>query len=105
MGGTDVTSDLFYDLVSIQYHALKGQELYQRFAKDAEGRSDIAEFFEEIRRQDVERATRCHALLSRLSTGGGGEPYPAEGGGQGGQMDQGGQNVSGQGQMAGRTTG
>jgi hypothetical protein len=78
MGGTDiVTSDLFYDLVSIQYHALKGQDLYERFARDAEGRQDIAQFFEEVRRQDVERAQRCHALLAGLS-GGGGEPYPTE---------------------------
>jgi hypothetical protein len=93
MGGNDiVTSDLFYDLVSIQYHALKGQEVYQRFAKDAQGRQDITEFFEEVRRQDVERATRCHELLAQLSGTGGGEPYPAEGGGQ---------NVSGQAQTAG----
>ncbi|MDQ1711297.1 MAG: hypothetical protein QOE45_747 [Frankiaceae bacterium] len=92
MGGNDViTSNLFYDLVSIQYHALKGQELYQRFTKDAEGRQDIAQFFEEVRRQDVERAARCHALLSQLSTGGG-EPYPT-GDGAG--------SVSGQDQMAG----
>jgi hypothetical protein len=78
MGGTDVTSDLFYDLVSIQYHALKGQELHRRFTKDAEGHEDIAQFFEEIRRQDVERATRCHALLSRLDVHT--EPYPVEAG-------------------------
>ena len=86
MGATNVTSNLFYDLVSIQYHALKGQELYQRFAKDAQGQQEISQFFDELRQQDIQRAERCHALLAQLSqsgTGGGGgggtaEPYPTD---------------------------
>jgi hypothetical protein len=89
MGDTNVTSNLFYDLVSIQYHALKGQELYQRFAKDAQGQQEIAKFFEEIRQQDIQRAERAHQLLGTVSGGtsggsggmGGGtaEPYPSDG--------------------------
>ncbi len=83
MGDTNVTSNLFYDLVSIQYHALKGQEVYQRFAKDAQGQQEIAQFFEEIRQQDIQRAERCHQFLAQLSgsgtTGGGtAEPYPTD---------------------------
>ena len=70
--------------MSIQYHALKGQELYQRFAKDAQGQQEISQFFDELRQQDIQRAERCHALLAQLSqsggTGGGGtaEPYPTD---------------------------
>ncbi|HEU0130169.1 MAG TPA: hypothetical protein VFQ85_04165 [Mycobacteriales bacterium] len=87
MGDSTVTSNLFYDLVSIQYHALKGQELYQRFAKDAQGQQEIAQFFEQIREQDIQRAQTCHQLLAQLSgTGAGGgqgggtaEPYPTDG--------------------------
>jgi len=86
MGQSAVTTDLFYDLVSIQYHALKGQELYTRFTKDAQGQQDIASFFEEVKKQDIQRAERCHEFLTRLSqgttggtTGGTQEPYPAEG--------------------------
>ncbi|HEX8004327.1 MAG TPA: hypothetical protein VF519_16695 [Mycobacteriales bacterium] len=88
-GQSEVTSNLFYDLVSIQYHALKGQELYQRFAKDAQGNTEVTQFFDEIRQQDIQRAQRCHQLLATLSgtgtggtggTGGGtAEPYPADG--------------------------
>jgi hypothetical protein len=88
MGQTNVTSNLFYDLVSIQYHALKGQEVYGKFIKDAQGQQDIVSFFEQVRQQDIERAERCHQLLTQLSggtttgtgaTGGGtAEPYPAD---------------------------
>ena len=84
-GQTEVTSNLFYDLVSIQYHALKGQELYQRFTKDAQGNQEISQFFEELRQQDIQRAQRCHQLLAQLSGdgtgsmgGGTAEPYPTD---------------------------
>ena len=84
-GQTEVTSNLFYDLVSIQYHALKGQELYTRFAKDAQGQQEIAQFFEELKQQDIQRAQRCHQLLAQLSGdgtqgwgGGTAEPYPTD---------------------------
>jgi len=90
MGQTNVTSNLFYDLVSIQYHALKGQEVYSKFIQDAQGKQEIVQFFEQVRQQDIERAERCHQLLTQLSgataggtggtgTGGGtAEPYPTD---------------------------
>ena len=89
MGGTNVTSNLFYDLVSIQYHALKGQQVYEQYARDAQGQQEIVRFFEEIRQQDIQRAQQCHQFLAQLSGGqtggqtggqGGGtaEPYPAD---------------------------
>jgi hypothetical protein len=83
-GQTDVTSNLFYDLVSIQYHALKGQELYTRFSKDAQGNQEISQFFDELKQQDIQRAERCHQLLATISEGSGGmgggtaEPYPTD---------------------------
>ena len=77
MGGTNVTDNLFYDLVSIQYHALKGQEVYGRFIKDAQGQQEIVRFFEQVRDQDIQRAEQCHRFLTQLS-GGRGEPYPTE---------------------------
>ena len=81
MGNTTVTSNLFYDLVSIQYHALKGQEVYSKFIKDAQGDQDIVRFFEQVRDEDIRRAEQCHEFLTRISTGGGGtaEPYPSDG--------------------------
>lgn len=80
MGNTNVTSNLFYDLVSVQYHALKGQEVYSRYIKDAQGQEDIVRFFEQVRDDDIRRAEQCHEFLTRISGGGGtGEPYPNEG--------------------------
>ena len=89
MGNTNVTSNLFYDLVSIQYHALKGQEVYSRYIKDAQGQQEIVKFFEQVRDQDIKRAEECHRLLTQLETsgqtggtggtgGGTAEPYPTD---------------------------
>jgi len=84
-GQTEVTSNLFYDLVSIQYHALKGQELYTRFSKDAQGNQEVSQFFDELKQQDIQRAQRCHQLLATISGdgtsgigGGTAEPYPTD---------------------------
>jgi hypothetical protein len=94
MGDVNVTSNLFYDLVSIQYHALKGQEVHARYIKDAQGQQEIVKFFEQVREQDIQRAEQCHRLLTQLSesgTGSGGtggtgggtaEPYPTDQQGQ-----------------------
>lgn len=85
MGDTNVTSNLFYDLVSVQYHALKGQEVYSKYIQDAQGQQEIVQFFEQVRQQDIQRAETCHRLLAQLSgtgtggTGGGtAEPYPTD---------------------------
>jgi hypothetical protein len=92
MGETNVTSNLFYDLVSIQYHALKGQEVYSKYIQDAQGQQEIVQFFEQVRQQDIQRAEQCHQLLAQLSgagtggTGGGtAEPYPTDQGSMSGQ--------------------
>ena len=61
-------SDVFYDLVSVQYHALKGGYEYGQYAQDAEkaGLDDVAAFFREVMEQDSARAKRCHELLGKL---------------------------------------
>lgn len=61
------TDDIFYDLVSIQYHALQGAELYGKYLEDAHDHDDIAAFIREVQEQDKQRAIRCHALLGELS--------------------------------------
>jgi hypothetical protein len=63
--------DIVYDLVSIQYHALKGAEVYGKYAQDAEGHDDVAEFVEQVRQEDSRRAERAHQLLGKLTTKGG----------------------------------
>jgi hypothetical protein len=70
--------DIVYDLVSIQYHALKGAQLSDKFLTDAEGHDDVRAFFEEVARQDAERAVKAHQLLGSL-TGGSAGLSPSDG--------------------------
>jgi hypothetical protein len=61
------TDDIFYDLVSIQYHALKGAEVYDKYIEDAHEHEDVADFIRQVKDQDAERAVRAHQLLGELS--------------------------------------
>ena len=61
------TDDIFYDLVSIEYHALQGAELYDKYLEDAHDHEDVAAFVREVKEQDAQRAARCHKLLDGLS--------------------------------------
>ena len=60
--------DVFYDLVSVQYHSLKAGHDYGQYVRDAEnaGLDDVAGFFREVMEQDSARAKRCHEFLGRL---------------------------------------
>ena len=71
--GSDHTpaDDIVYDLVSIQYHALQAGYTYGKYLEDAEGHDDVRAFFEEVARQDADRAVRAHQLLGSLTTGSG----------------------------------
>ncbi|HLL69329.1 MAG TPA: hypothetical protein VK453_26980 [Micromonosporaceae bacterium] len=64
--------DLFYDLVSIQYHALKGAQAYEQYKQDAQGHDDVVEFIEQVQREDAARAVRAHELLGQLTKESGG---------------------------------
>jgi rubrerythrin len=61
--------DIVYNLVSIQYHALQAAQLYDQYAKDAEGHEDVQEFIRACQENDAWRATRCHELLRELTKG------------------------------------
>ena len=72
-------SNLVYDLVSIQYHALKGAQVYDQFLKDAEDDKDARKFIEQVRDEDAKRAQTCHELLTKITKDGlGGDAYPSE---------------------------
>lgn len=68
-----VADDIVYDLISIQYHALKGAEVYDKYLDDAHSseHSQVTEFIEQCKRQDEERAQTCHELLKDLTSEGG----------------------------------
>jgi rubrerythrin len=60
--------DVTFDLISLQYHALKAGHDYGQYVRDAEnaGRDEITEFFKSVMDQDAERARKCHELLAEL---------------------------------------
>ncbi|MBY6681407.1 acyl carrier protein [Rhodococcus sp. BP-149] len=62
--------DVTFDLVSVQYHALKAGHDYGQYVRDARnaGRDDIAEFFENVMAEDTQRAHRCHEFLAQLTS-------------------------------------
>ena len=62
--------DIVYDLVSIQYHALKAAEAYAKYLEDAHDHADVAQFIEQCQSQDADRAVKCHELLAQLTKGG-----------------------------------
>ena len=61
------TSNEFYNLVSIMYHALQGAQTYDAYIRDAEqsGDSDLAQFFREVQQEDQRRSMRASQLLAK----------------------------------------
>lgn len=61
--------DVTYDLISVQYHALKAGHDYGQYVRDAKnaGMGDIASFFEQVMAEDSARAKQCHAFIKQLS--------------------------------------
>ncbi len=62
-----VADNVVYNLISIQYHALKGAEVYDRYVDDAHEHEDVVEFIRQCQKQDNERAAQAHELLRMLT--------------------------------------
>jgi hypothetical protein len=62
-------SDVVYDLVAVQYHALKAGHDYGQYVRDAENANldDVAKFFRDVMAEDSKRAGQAHELLTKLS--------------------------------------
>src|SRR3954467_365705 len=62
-------TDIAFDLVSIQYHALKAGHDYGQYVRDAEnaGQDEVASFFKQVQQEDQERASRCSELLKQIA--------------------------------------
>jgi len=60
-------TDENYDLVSVLYHCLKAADACTQYIVDAEdaGDDELAEFFENARREQNRLATEARALLAR----------------------------------------
>ena len=64
--GHVVTDDIVYNMVSIQYHALKAAEVYDKYLEDAHDHQDVADFIRQCQSQDADRARRSHELIKSL---------------------------------------
>ncbi|HVH93469.1 MAG TPA: hypothetical protein VM688_00970 [Nocardioidaceae bacterium] len=60
--------DVTFDLISLQYHALKAGHDYGQYVRDAENadQKEIAEFFRNVMEEDSQRAHKCHEFLRKL---------------------------------------
>ncbi len=58
-----------YNLVSVLYHALEGAQTYDKYAQDAVGNQQLADFFHTAKSQDEQRAQEALQLLGQLSQG------------------------------------
>lgn len=68
MASEHTTADnIVYDLISIQYHALKGAEVYDRYIEDAHEHTDVVEFIRRVKEEDDQRAQQAHELLRTLT--------------------------------------
>lgn len=61
------TDDVIFDLISIQYHALKSHQTVEKYIEDAHDHKDVVAFFKKVAKQDAERAATCHQMLSTLA--------------------------------------
>jgi len=61
--------DVTYDLISVQYHALKAGHDYGQYVRDAEnaGQDEVAAFFKQVQQEDQERGSRASELLKKLA--------------------------------------
>jgi hypothetical protein len=60
--------DIVYNLISIQYHALKAADLYDTYLQDADPQhEEVGEFIRECQRHDAWRGERAHELLRDLT--------------------------------------
>ncbi len=59
--------DIFFDLIAIQYHALKSAQRYDQYLLDAHDHADVREFLLRVQAEDNRRAVEAHRLLGELT--------------------------------------
>lgn len=59
------TSNEYYNLISVMYHALHGAQTYDTYIRDAEqsGDRDLAQFFRDVQQEDRRRSDQAKQLL------------------------------------------
>jgi hypothetical protein len=64
------TSNTYFDLVSVLYHALQAEQTSTTYVEDAQrsGDQDLVQFFGEVKQSASQQADRAKQLLSRASS-------------------------------------
>ena len=64
------TNNLYYDLVSVLYHALEGGQTYATYIQDAQqaGDQQLAQFFQQVQQQNNMLANQAQQLISQRMT-------------------------------------
>jgi len=64
------TSNTYYDLVSVLYHALQAEQSSANYAQEAQqsGKQDLVQFFSEVHQNASQQADRAKQLLGSVSS-------------------------------------
>ena len=64
------TNNLYYDLVSVLYHALEAGQSYTTYIQDAQqaGDQQLAQFFQQLQQQQSQLANQVQQILSQRMT-------------------------------------
>lgn len=72
------TDNIVYNMISVQYHALKAADVYHRYLEDCHGHEDVSAFILQCQAEDAARVQRAHNLIKSLMTGEAPAAGPAE---------------------------
>jgi rubrerythrin len=64
------TSNTYFDLVSVLYHALREEQTSAIYAQDAQeaGNQELVQFFSEVKQNSSRQADRAKELLGRVKS-------------------------------------
>jgi len=65
--------NVLYDVVTVLHEKSKGLEAYDKYDRDLQGRNEIKQIFDEIRRNDEQAVQRLQECLRQLVGGQGGQ--------------------------------
>ncbi len=69
---TASTSNVYYDLMSVLYHALEASQTYATYVRDAQqtGDQQLVQFFQQVQRQNSQTAEQAKQMLSQQTSQG-----------------------------------
>ena len=75
--GSGKIDNVLYDVVTVLHEKSKGLEAYDKYDRDLQGRNEIKQIFDEIRRNDEQAVQRLEDCLRQLVGGQSGQQNKA----------------------------